>query len=177
MGKSKYDEWLTDDGLMLIRAWARDGLTYEQISHNMGIRRSTLNEWIKKFKDIADALKRTREMVDVEVENAMYQHAIGHCMVVKKCFKMRHVRFDEKGHKVEEWETLEQGDETVYIPPDTTAGIYWLKNRKPKEWRDKRDAPPQEIQEAVGDDGFEKALEAAAQEVFGDVDAPADLDS
>ena len=74
----KYAEWLTNDGLILISGWARNGLTYEQIAHNMGITRNTLNEWRNRFKGIDDALKRTREIVDLEVENALYKRAIGY---------------------------------------------------------------------------------------------------
>ncbi len=49
MAKPKYEYWLTDEGLTLIQGWARDGLTDEQISHNMGISRETLNVWRKKY--------------------------------------------------------------------------------------------------------------------------------
>lgn len=45
---AKYEKWLTPDGLVRIGGWARDGLTDEQIAHNMGISRSTLNAWKKK---------------------------------------------------------------------------------------------------------------------------------
>ncbi len=58
MAKGKYEEWLEPDSLLLISAWARDGLTDDQIANNMGISRSTLSEWKKKFPDISDALKK-----------------------------------------------------------------------------------------------------------------------
>ena len=37
MAKGKYQRWLEPDGLLLLEGWARDGLTVEQIAHNMGI--------------------------------------------------------------------------------------------------------------------------------------------
>ncbi len=43
------------------------------------------------------------------------------------------------GKRVSEKEHIEYADEEIYIPPDTTAQIFWLKNRKPEEWRDKKD--------------------------------------
>lgn len=76
MAKGKYQKWLEPDGLILLEGWARNGLTEEQIAHNMGISRSTLNEWKKAHPVIADTLKRTKDVVDLEVENALYQAAM-----------------------------------------------------------------------------------------------------
>lgn len=56
MAKSKYEAWLTDDGLLRIEGWARDGLTDEQIAHNMGISRKTLAEWKNKYAPIGLSL-------------------------------------------------------------------------------------------------------------------------
>lgn len=118
---AKYHEWLTDEGLIKIEGWARDGLTNEQIAHNMGITRKTLQEWLNKFSDISDTLKRGKEVVDRQVENALLKRAMGY-------------KYDEI--------TYEDGEETKRVTkevvPDTTAQIFWLKNRKPIEWRDKQ---------------------------------------
>jgi transposase len=46
----KYDEWLTDEGLLLVEGWARDGLIDEQIAGNMGISTSTFYEWKKNTR-------------------------------------------------------------------------------------------------------------------------------
>lgn len=85
---------------MLLQGWARNGLTDEQIAHNMGICRDTLFEWKKKFPKISDTLKKTKEIVDTEVENALFKSALS---------------------------------------GNITAQIFWLKNRKPEQWRDKRE--------------------------------------
>lgn len=111
MGKiGKYVEWLEPDNLLLLAGWARNGLTVEQIAHNIGIKASTLWEWKKKFPKIGEALKKNKELADREVENALYKCAIGYT--------------DEKG-KVHE--------------PNITAQIFWLKNRDSLHWRDKND--------------------------------------
>lgn len=47
MAKGRYEEWLTDDGLLLLEGWARNGLTDEQIAHNVGITSETLRQWKK----------------------------------------------------------------------------------------------------------------------------------
>lgn len=96
---SRYESHVKDK-LILVEGWARDGLTNEQIATNLGINVKTLYEWQKKYKEFSNALKRGKEIVDREVENALYKEA-------------------KKGN--------------------VTAIIFWLKNRKPKEWRDKQD--------------------------------------
>lgn len=71
VANGKYQKWLEPDGLLLLESWARDGLTDEQIAHNMGICRDTLIQWKKRFPDISDTLKKGKDVVDVEVENAL----------------------------------------------------------------------------------------------------------
>ena len=95
---SKIDEWLQPDKLILLEGWARDGLTEEQISTNMGIGRTTLYEWKQKEPNIANTLKKGREVVDFEVENALLKNA---------------------------------------LDGNVTAQIFWLKNRKKEQWREK----------------------------------------
>ena len=46
---SKVDYWLTDDGLILIEAWARDGYLLNEIADRMGIERYTLSKWRKRY--------------------------------------------------------------------------------------------------------------------------------
>lgn len=74
--KGKFEYWLTEDGLTLIEGWARDGLTDEQIAHNMGITAKTLYEWKNKFGEICKALKNGKEVVDYQVENALLKKAM-----------------------------------------------------------------------------------------------------
>lgn len=76
MAKAKYEKWLEPDGLIRIQGWARDGLTDEQIAQNMGIGRTTLHEWKKAYPNIANALKETKDVVDRNVENALYEAAM-----------------------------------------------------------------------------------------------------
>ena len=100
MAKGKYEEWLEPDSLLLISAWARDGLTDDQIANNMGISRSTLSEWKRKFPDISDALKKSKAVVDIEVENALYQAAIDGNMTA--------IIFWLKNRKPEKWRDRQQ---------------------------------------------------------------------
>ena len=120
MALGKINEWLEKDKLILLEGWARDGLTDEQIAKNIGINRTTLYDWKKKETNIADALKKGKEIIDFEVENALLKRALGY-------------EYEE--------ETYENGILTKkvkkQVPPDTTAQIFWLKNRKKEQWREK----------------------------------------
>ena len=128
MAKGKYQEWLTPDGITRLEAWARNGLTDEQIAHNMGICRDTLIEWKKKFPDISDALKRGKEVVDIEVENALLKRALGYEYTEERVEVSK-----ENGKK-----SVKTTQTVKHVPPDTTAQIFWLKNRRPDRWRDKQ---------------------------------------
>jgi len=99
VAKGKYEKWLKEENLLLLEGWARDGLTDEQITKNIGITVSTFYEWKKKYSEISESLKKGKEVVDYEVENALLSSALG---------------------------------------GNTTAQIFWLKNRRPDKWRDKQ---------------------------------------
>ena len=117
---AKINDWLEKDKLILLEGWARGGLTDEQIAKNMGIAPSTLYEWKKKSKEFSESLKKGKEVVDFEVENALLKRALGY-------------EYEE--------ETYENGILTKkvkkQVAPDTTAQIFWLKNRKKEQWREK----------------------------------------
>ena len=76
--RGKYEDWITDDGLLKVQGWARDGLSNEQIAHNMGITFQTLYKWQDKYSELREALKKGKEVVDREVENALLKRAMGY---------------------------------------------------------------------------------------------------
>lgn len=137
MAKGKYEKWLKEENLLLLEGWARDGLTDEQIAKNMGISVKTLFNWKTSYLPILQALKKGKEVVDYEVENALLQKALGMTKVIQKPFKLKEVEY-ENGKRISEKERIEYAEEEVFIPPDTTAQIFWLKNRRPDKWRDKQ---------------------------------------
>ena len=129
-GSGKYHDWITEEGLIKIEGWARDGLTDEQIAHNIGIRRETLYVWKNKYPNISNALKKGKEVIDRQVENALLKRALGYEYEEVKQI----IEKDEKGKDRKRIEkTVKQ------VIPDTTAQIFWLKNRKPHEWRNDKD--------------------------------------
>ena len=124
MALGKINEWLEKDKLILLGGWARDGLTDEQIAKNIGINRTTLYDWKKKEVNIADALKKGKEVIDFEVENALLKKALGYTITLNK-------------QKVTKDGDVVDITEEVHVPPDTTAQIFWLKNSKKEQWREK----------------------------------------
>ena len=72
-------------------------------------------------------------------------------VLIEKPFKLKKVTYDKKtGKKTKEEETVEYATEEVYIPPDTVAMIFWLKNRKPDVWKDRPENIQAESSEAAG---------------------------
>lgn len=148
MAKGKYKEWLEPDKLLLLEGWARDGLTDEQIAKNIGINVATLYGWKNKYDNINNALKKGKEVVDIEVENALLKRALGYEYEYEET--TTEVKSDENGNVTERHTKKTK----KFIPPDTTAQIFWLKNRRPDKWRDKW--------EIVDDNAIEKLDEILA---------------
>ena len=98
MAKSKWKD--IKEKLTLIEGWAREGLTDEQIANNLDISTSTFYEYKNKYSEFSESLKKGKEIIDFEVENALLKNA---------------------------------------LDGNVTAQIYWLNNRKPKQWKNKRE--------------------------------------
>lgn len=128
MAKGKYEYWLTPEGLLKLEGWARDGLTEGQIAENMGVTRETLRVWKNKYSVISATLKRGKEVVDRQVENALLKRALGY-----EYTETTREYIPEIGEMHVTKEVTKQ------VVPDTTAQIFWLKNRKPQDWRDKQE--------------------------------------
>lgn len=125
IAKGKYHEWLQQDNLLMIEGWARQGLTDEQIASNIGIGTTTFYTWVDRFPVIRESLKKGKAPVDFEVENALYKRAVG-------------FEYEEVETLIEEvnGETKKKVKRTKRkVLPDTSAIIFWLKNRKSEQWR------------------------------------------
>jgi 5-methylcytosine-specific restriction endonuclease McrA len=235
---AKYTEWITEEGLIKIEGWARDGLTDKQIAENMGVSERTFTDWKKKFSAISAVLKKGKEVIDRQVENALLKRALGYeyvettkermsseaqkkrhngqskltekqwaaCIdyfdstccycgklgkltkdhlqplkqkgeleianVVPACsscnsskkdnqwlswFQKQEFYTQDKAKLIQKWITFSLSikelfeeepsksemviskEVTKQVAPDTTAAIFWLKNRKPHDWRDKKE--------------------------------------
>lgn len=169
MARQKWEEWESNaDRQAVLSAWARAGLTDEQIAKEIGISRSTLSEWKKKHEKIAAALSTGKEIADRMVENSLYEMTQGKMLKVKKAFKVKKTSYDAQGRKVEA-EELQTIEEDYYVEPDIKAIMFWLKNRKPEAWRDKILAEEQTGEE--GGDGIVILNQRTAQELREEIKA------
>ena len=142
--KPKYHYWLTDEGLNKIKDWAIEGKTNQEIAGKMGIGVSTLYEWLNKHIEIVEALKVSKEVVDDQVEDTLLKRALGYMSTETRT------------------ETYKDGSikvitTTKEILPDVTAQIFWLKNRRREQWRDRQDL------EHTGKDGGGIKIELAGE--------------
>lgn len=136
MAKSKWD--MVKNKLNLIEAWCRDGNTEKTICEKLGISEQTLNEYKKVHSELVESLKRGKEVIDVQVENALLKRALGY----EYDEITQEPLYNNEGFKI-----IKDGKPVINVTkivrkqvvPDTTAQIFWLKNRKIKEWRDKQD--------------------------------------
>lgn len=126
--RGRKDLWTTlemESKLEMVRGWCRDGATDEWIYTTLGVSKDTFYKWKREKPEFKEALK-PKEIVDREVENALLKRALGFDYYTEEVVNV--------GKGKQEIKTLKK-----YEPPNTTAIIFWLKNRKPAEWRDKRD--------------------------------------
>ena len=128
MAKSKWEQ--VKDKLILIEGWARDGLTDEQIYTKLGIGKTTFYRMQKEHPELLEHLKKGKEIIDYEVENALLRRALG-------------FEYEEKTYRTTvDKETGKQKNTIAtitkkYVTPDTKAQIFWLKNREPNKWKDR----------------------------------------
>lgn len=155
----KVQKWLEEDGLRLLRGWARSGLDDRKIAERMEIEWKTLLRWKRKHPNIAQALNAQREVVDYQVEDALLRKALGYQSAERK------VEITSKGER-KEVETVKQ------VGPDVSAINLWLKKRKPECWGDSEaeSAPPANnllaalgdlTEEAVNTDGISELQSTA----------------
>lgn len=114
----------------LAEALARDGATREQIAKYFHVSADTIKRWEERYAEFCGALKKGRDYVDVSVENALLDRARGGIVTDEEVIET----FDVKTGSLKQRKTI-----TRRVPPDTTATIFWLKNRRPEAWRDKHD--------------------------------------
>lgn len=107
--------------MVVLEGWARDGMTDEQIAGNMGISARTLYRWKLQYCQICQALKKGKDVADREIENALFKRAKGYDVTETKI-------------KTKNGVVIEKTEITKHIPGETTAQIFWLKNRKPEYW-------------------------------------------
>lgn len=130
--KTKYDsETHPKDALR----YSLLGLTDKQMAGAMNINPDTLYQWQKKYPEFSESLKKGKIEADANVVSTLYKRALGHTQKHKQVFKVK--KIDEETGKL--YDTIEIVEVEEYFPPDIVANIFWLKNRQPEHWRDKKE--------------------------------------
>lgn len=130
--KKDFSYWSSADGALLIGAWARNNFSERDIAAKIGISAATLKNWRSKSASIDAAIRRNKEIVDTEVENALLRRALGYTSTECKV--------------VEKPAGKEKTVTTKEVAPDIGAISAWLRNRRPDTWTDK---PSQEQEETL----------------------------
>ncbi len=104
------------------KAMAKLGAIDMDIANALGCNIRTLHRWKIEHPEFAEALQVGKEQADVIVEQSLFRRATGYTFDSEKIVTA--------GGVVQRVETME------HVPPDTTAAIFWLKNRKGEDWRD-----------------------------------------
>jgi hypothetical protein len=133
---SKYQTHV-EPKLLLVAKWARNGLTDKDIAEKLDISVDSMVEYKKQFPELSESLKVNKEEADTRVENMLYKRAMG--------YQYEEITIEQIELK------MGSGENVMYQPatktktvikevvPDTTAQIFWLKNRDQRNWRDKQD--------------------------------------
>lgn len=130
--ESKVDYWLTEDGLLLLECWRRDGDTLAQICDKVGINDRVFRRWRDEYPEIREAVSRGKDVVDYMVENALLKRALGYKTTEVK------VTIGKKNVGGEFYEVLKETT-TKELAPDVTACLAWLNNKKFDAWKRNRD--------------------------------------
>lgn len=120
---SKYETHVVPR-LLEVEDWVRNGATDEEIAKRLGISRDSFYLYKREFSDFSDTLKKSKDYVDGQVENALLQRALGY-------------DFKEVTKELRDGELVPTKIVTKHMAPDTAAQIFWLKNRRPEKWREK----------------------------------------
>lgn len=126
---------------------AQLGATDRETAEFFGVSESTLNLWKLTHPEFSESLKDGKDIADARVEQSLYRRALGYSHDAVKIFMPAGASEPVYATYVE------------HAPPDTTAAIFWLKNRKPSEWRDKT---TQEHTGPNGSDPFASLMELIA---------------
>jgi len=128
VGRKTYWDTRIEPRLFEIAGWARDGHTDKDICEALGVSIPTFYKWKAIKTELLDTLKVNKAIADLTVENSLYKRATGYTYEETS----REIKTDKNDKII--FKHVKKTEKIVI--PDTTAQIFWLKNRKMNEWRD-----------------------------------------
>jgi hypothetical protein len=115
-----------------VEKFCKLGATDKELADLLNVNEDTVHEWKKVHPEFSESIKKGKEIADANVADRLYQRAMG-------------FEHDSEEIKVvtepgkNAGSTVERVPIKKIYPPDPTSAIFWLKNRRPKEWRDKHE--------------------------------------
>lgn len=122
------------------------GFTDAELATFFEVCEATINNWKLEHPEFLESIKSGKVIADSGVANSLHSRAMGAEWEEQQAIKVKKVIYDN-GKKISEVEEVVTVPVTRRDPPDTTACIFWLKNRRKAEWRDKQE------HEVTGADG------------------------
>lgn len=135
ISKGKWDE--IKNKLLYVKCLSIRGHSEKEIADKLDICETTLKKYKKEHPEFADALSYDRNMADSMVEAALLKLATGYTIKNKKKIKLKDIGYDSNGKKVEK-EFLKPSSEEIEVAPSLAAQTFWLKNRCPQSWDEKK---------------------------------------
>lgn len=129
--------------LIEIAVWCRNGMTEKELATQLGISVSALKKYKREHKELAKAMAYTRPRADANVEDALFKRAIGYQF--EEVTKERVIVTDKYGNPIIDDNGVPKTKMEVTkivkkeVQGDVGAQQFWLKNRKPDVWRDKKE--------------------------------------
>lgn len=107
----------------------------------MGIVSSTFYQWQTRFPELTEALKKGKAPVDTQVENALLKRALGYSYTetITDFELIDTGTVDDDGKPIMEKKIKNVRSVKKEVAPDVGAAAFWLKNRRPDRWREKRE--------------------------------------
>lgn len=160
MGRpTKYTEGMAEQAYKLCLLGAID----KDLAEFFEVNEDTVHEWKKVYPRFSESIKSAKMIADAEVADSLNQRARGFRYIEQQAIKVKEVLY-ENGKRLKEVERVEVVPTERVAPPDTSAGIFWLKNRRKQNWRDKQEIESTgEIThkfEDMNDEQLDRAIEA-----------------
>ena len=120
------------------------GYTDKQLADFFGVNERTINRWKSDYPEFCQSIKKGKEFADIDVVESLYKRATG-------------FDYEEVELKVVDGKTSKKIIKKK-VAPDSTAIIFWLKNRQPKSWRDKQEIDHQSSDGSMSPQAKEDAI-------------------
>lgn len=136
--KGNYEEKIKPK-FALIRSWKRNDLTDIEICDKLGIKKSAFYNYKNKYPEFKEILDHDKELTDAEVEDNALDNAKGFLYEEEQVFTEKEIFYNDDGKKIKEITKPKIITVTKRKLSDQQAVQWWLKNRKPETWKDKRE--------------------------------------